>query len=208
MPDEDVYVNVETEYVGSEVLEMTGTAVLRHEDAAEREDACMASEVLELTGMAVLQHGDTVERISFPVEDEDGAILEETVGQPRWFSPSEPELMERSRRNVLEQWAEALPPVVVSEEEARLVVADATDFLNEGDYVVAEDPPARAARCCGKGRRTARVLLTYDAEAKHIVRVALPSTIGSAAGTLYSAVTSALASPHFGADAYVAYAMA
>ena len=59
-----------------------------------------------------------------------------------------------------------------------------------------------------KSLRTARILFRWDAEASRIVRIALPSTIGSAGEAFCSAATSALVSRHWGADQYVTYSMA
>lgn len=83
--------------------------------------------------------------------------------------------------------------------------------LRVGDSRSASTPNAIVPKTqpfVNKSLRTARILFRWDAEAARIVRIALPSTIGSAGEAFCSAATSALVSRHWGADQYVAYSMA
>ncbi|KAL7542980.1 hypothetical protein ACHAWF_007292 [Thalassiosira exigua] len=141
------------------------------------------------------------------------------------------------RRRILEEqsatlsnvlWAAPPPDVGGGAAEDGVAIADAAElayFLDEPASASSaatkeDDPPSPTAaaeaaaavperpRCLAKSRRTARILLAWDAEASRIVRIALPATIASAGSAFCDAATSALVSRHWGTDAYVAYGMA
>jgi len=166
------------------------------------------------------------------VEDEDGVSREVVVPRLRWLARMMPRSHKSKEawRKILEErsnWmasAVCAPPAdfkdedgedlkgsyfvddEISDDGAVYMAGEATD--DDADTSTRdEDAVAPETWSFVKSLRTARILFRWDAEASRIVRIALPSTIGSAGEAFCSAATSALVSRHWGADQYVAYSM-